>query len=80
MPGKPFFALALAAACMAQNASKLEKPMITPNPDGTFTAQKQPKQAKPKALVIPKQVVVPFVTKKPARQTVNGFTGRTGRT
>jgi hypothetical protein len=42
-------------------------PMVTPNPDGTFTVQKEPpngnsKDAKAKeGLVIPPQVVVPFV-------------------
>ena len=66
------FVLALMIGCAAQNAPKpaaqnAPKPdqlMITRNPDGTFTVQGQPpKDAKAKTLVIPPQVVVPFVTK-----------------
>ena len=62
--------LALAAAAMAsaQNSLKPVKqpPMIVHNPDGTFTIQKPPaktaKDAKAKSgLVIPPQVVVPFI-------------------
>ena len=46
---------------------RADKPMITDNPDGTFTIQKEPpnpnsKDAKANGgLVIPPQVVVPFV-------------------
>ena len=50
-----------------QAASQSAPRMITYNPDGTFTVQKAPataaKDPKAKAgLVIPPQVVVPFVT------------------
>jgi hypothetical protein len=49
------------------SASSVSKPMITQNPDGTFTTQKEPpdgnsKDARAKeGLVIPPQVVVPEV-------------------
>jgi hypothetical protein len=42
------------------------KPMVTPNPDGTFTVQKEPPNGKSKdakakkGLVIPPQVVTPI--------------------
>ena len=37
-------------------------PMITRNPDGTFTVQKEPPNGNSKdGLVIPPQVVVPFI-------------------
>jgi hypothetical protein len=70
MPGKLLFVLALATVCTAQNAPKPDKPMITPNLDGTFTVQKQPKDAKAKGLTVKPQVVVPFATKKPADKTL----------
>ena len=60
------------AAADAAPATSAGKPMITDNPDGTFTIQKAPpKDAKGdyKGLVIPPQVVVPFVRlpeKKPS--------------
>jgi len=47
-------------------ATCASKPMVTPNPNGTFTVQKEPpngncKDTKGKSgLVIPPQVVVPF--------------------
>jgi hypothetical protein len=67
MPVKLFFALAFVTACAAQNAAN-DKPMITPNPDGTFTIRKQPpKDIKAKAVVIPPQVVVPIAS-KPAKK------------
>jgi hypothetical protein len=63
MPLKLFFVLAFVTACAAQNASN-DKPMITPNPDGTFTIRKEPpKDAKVNAVVIPPQVVVPIASK-----------------
>ena len=51
----------------AAQADSASKPMITHNPDGTFTVQKEPrngnaKEAKAKeGLVIPPQVVVPLI-------------------
>ncbi len=58
--------VALVAACSAQDASKPDsKAMVTQNPDGTITAQKQPKKDAKRAkarpgLVIPPQVVIPI--------------------
>ena len=61
-----FLAGALFCATAAR-ASSADKPMITHNPDGTFTVQKEPvkrdtKDAKAKKeLIIPPQVVVPII-------------------
>jgi hypothetical protein len=52
------------AAPAGASSKSVRKPMIVDNPDGTFTIQKEPpKDAKGdyKGLVIPPQVVVPFV-------------------
>ena len=69
----PILALAAAAMASAQNSPKPVKtpPMIVHNPDGTFTVQKQPPKSTKdtkanKGLVIPPQVVVPFIP-PPAR-------------
>jgi hypothetical protein len=54
-------------AVVKDNTLSTEKqPMIIPNPDGTFTVQKVPpkeraRDAAKKGLVIPPQVVVPFM-------------------
>jgi hypothetical protein len=59
--------LVLAGGIRAQNPPKQQappakQPLIVQNPNGTLTAQKEPpKDAKAKGLVIPKQVVIPFV-------------------
>jgi hypothetical protein len=51
----------------AATSTSTSKPMITPNPDGTFTIQKEPPNRNPKdatakeGLVIPPQVVVPLI-------------------
>jgi len=55
------------ATAQAATSNSASNPMITPNPDGTFAVQKEPpnrnsKDAKANdGLVIPPQVVVPFV-------------------
>lgn len=60
--------LVLAGGVYAQNPPKQtpppKPPIIFQNQNGTLTAQKEPpKDAKaPKGLVIPKQVVIPFVS------------------
>jgi hypothetical protein len=59
------------ATAQAAPSISTSKPMITPNPDGTFTIQKEPpnrnsKDAKAKeGLVIHPQVVVPLVPAVP---------------
>jgi hypothetical protein len=54
------------AVAGGNTASTEKPPMIIPNPDGTFTVQKMPskeraRDAAKKGLVIPPQVVVPFM-------------------
>jgi hypothetical protein len=55
------------ATDQAATSISASKPMITPNPDGTFTVQKEPPNGNSKdakandGLVIPPQVVVPLV-------------------
>jgi hypothetical protein len=43
--------------------SAIHAPMVTPNPDGTFTVRKEPANGVPRGrgLVIPAQVVVPII-------------------
>ncbi len=65
----------------AAQANSAAKPMITQNPDGTFTIQKNPRDGNSKdsrikqGLVIPSQVVVPIIPvperkpKPPPQQT-----------
>jgi hypothetical protein len=77
MSGSDVMAASLSAYLLAASAVQANsdtKPMITKNPDGTFTVQKEPrngnsKDAKAKqGLVIPPQVVVPMIpasNKKP---------------
>jgi hypothetical protein len=65
-----FAVLLLAGSVCARNPPKqapapppAKPPIIVQNPNGTLTAQKEPpKDAKPKGLVIPRQVVIPFAT------------------
>ncbi len=64
-----FTVLMLAGSVCARNPARQQPapakpPLIVQNPNGTITAQKEPpKDAKaPKGLVIPKQIVIPFVT------------------
>jgi hypothetical protein len=69
-----FLSAVMLFACAAQ-ADSASKPMVTHNPDGTFTVQKEPrkgnsKDAKAKmGLVIPPQVVVPMIPATEKKQS-----------